>query len=188
MTTPCGRRNSLNKMRTGQFRPWQLMPILVSVMAVFLWSFARSGETLSSEMSRFHPFIGKWNTVSIFPESGLRVVGELEYRWVLGKNWVMVEFVGKHPEREYWEAYALIRHDSRGKHYVSYDFFNEKDPVQMIGKWISPRTLRFEISDKKSRSGIDYTIQDNGTVYQENWIEDPGKGKKITLRTYYSRK
>jgi hypothetical protein len=143
--------------------------------------------TTSEAMQRMAPFIGKWKTVSWYPDRGLRVPGELEYRWVLGKNWVLVIFVGQHPEREYWEAIAMIRFDPVKNCYISHDFFNDGDPIKMTGSWITPRTLRFELEDEKGSYGIDYTVNSDGTIYQENWVIPKNKSKKITLQTTYTR-
>ena len=143
--------------------------------------------TTSDAMQRMTPFIGKWKTVSLYPDRGLRVPGELEYRWVLGKNWVLVIFVGQHPERVYWEAIAMIRFDPVKNCYISHDFFNDGDPIKMTGSWITPRTIRFELEDEKGLSGIDYTVKADGTIFQENWIIRKDKKKKVTLKTTYTR-
>ena len=143
--------------------------------------------TTSEAIQRMEPFIGKWKTVSWYPDRELRVPGKLEYRWVLGKNWVLVIFIGQHPEREYWEAIAMIRFDPVKNCYISHDFFNDGDPIVMVGYWISKKTLRFEIKDDKGLSGIDYTVKEDGSIFQENWIVRKGKKKKVTLKTTYAR-
>jgi hypothetical protein len=161
------------------------------VIGVVCWmvlsGFGRAVDRASGAMEKLAPFIGKWKTVSLYPGRGLQVPGELEYRWVLGKNWVLVIFTGQHPEREYWAAIAMIKFDPIKKCYISHDFFNEGDPIQMTGFWITPTTIRFEIKDEKGSSGIDYTVKPDGAIYQENWILPKGKGRKITLKTDYTR-
>ncbi len=146
-----------------------------------------AGDTAPEAMQKMAPFIGKWKTVSLYPERGLMVPGQLEYRWVLGKNWVLVIFEGQHPERKYWEAIAMIRYDPEKKCYISHDYFNERDPVLMTGFWINSRTIRFEIRDDNGSSGIDYTVNPDGSIYQENWILPKGKERKVTLKTDYTR-
>lgn len=164
------------------------MAALIGVACWLVFSQIGTAADVASEaMQKMTPFVGKWKTVSLYPERGLKVPGELEYRWVLGKNWVLVIFVGQHPERKYWEAIAMIKFDVEKKCYISHDFFNEMDPVQMIGFWVTPRTLRFEMKDTDGSSGIDYTLKSDGTIYQENWILPKGKKRKITLKTDYTR-
>jgi len=162
--------------------------ILIGVACWLAFSgLGTAGDTTSDAMEKLAPFIGKWKTVSLYPERGLKVPGKLEYRWVLGKNWVLVIFEGQHPERKYWEAIAMIKFDVEKKCYISHDFFNEMDPILMTGFWITPRTLRFEMKDDGGSSGIDYTVKSDGTIYQENWILPMRKSKKITLKTIYTR-
>lgn len=146
-----------------------------------------NGETPSEAMKKLTPLIGKWKTLSLYPDKGLKVPGDLEYRWVLGKNWVLCDFVGRHPEREYWAAIAMIKFDPSKKCYVSYDFFNADNPIVMTGRWISAATIRFELKNEQGSSGIDYTVKEDGTIYQENWVLPEGKEKKITLKTDYTK-
>jgi hypothetical protein len=159
---------------------------LLVVSPLFLFS---TGNSFREQMNKLGPFVGKWKTHSIYPGKDGVIPGDLEYRWILGKNWMMVEFVGQHPERDYWEAYAMIKFDTVKNHYISYEFFNADNPTLMIGTWISPQTLRFETRDEKGNSegGIDYTIKENGTIYQENWRINKDNRREITLKTDYTR-
>jgi len=141
----------------------------------------------AAQMKKLEPFIGKWKTLSLFPGKDIQAPGDLEYRWVLGKEWLFVEFKGEHPLRPVWEAYAMIKYEPQKKCYLSFDFFNKNDPITMTGTWISPQTIRFETAAETGRSGIDYTINQDGTVYQENWLELKGQERKITLKTNYTR-
>lgn len=173
------------KKKQIQFRN-RITKIAVPVILFFacqLYASTGSGQTIE----RLTPFIGKWKTLSLFPESGERVSGNIEYSWVLGKNWVKVEFKGNHPERDYWEAHAMIRFDRMKNYYLSYDFFNTSDPILMIGRWISPDTIRFEFQDEEQHWGIDYTVRQDGTIYQENWQIMTDHQKKITLQTEYQK-
>lgn len=146
------------------------------------------GETKADAMKKLTPLIGKWTTLSLYPQSGLKVPGDLEYRRVLGKDWVLCDFVGRHPERAYWAAIAMIKFDAAKNRYLSYEFFNADDPTTMTGRWISPTTIRFEAEDDNGSSGIDYTVKKDGSIYQENWVLPKGKAKRITLKTDYTRK
>lgn len=146
-------------------------------------------EDAIAQMKKMEPFVGKWETRSVYPDRDRVMPGKLEYRWILGKNWLCVEFVGQHPEREYWEAYALIKYDPVKKRYLSYEYFNANEPTIMTGYWISADTIRFEFSDEKGSAGIDYTLIKKGTdytVYQENWVMPSGGERKITLKTDYT--
>jgi len=146
-----------------------------------------AGEAANEEMEKLRPFVGVWKTDSVFPDNGLRVGGELEYRYVLGGHWLLVRFVGAHPDRSFWEAVAMIRYDGEKDAYVSFDFFAAADPVRMTGRWISDATVRFLTEESGRTWGIDYTIREDGTVYQENWVVPAGGAKKVTLETTYSR-
>ena len=137
-------------------------------------------------MRKLSPFVGKWKTRSVFPESGQVVHGKLEYKFVLGGNWVHIKFVGKHPDRPFWEAIAMIKFDRKKNGYVSYAFFNADEPGIMAGRWISKKTFRLESKNEKGAMGIDYTVKQDGSIYQENWIVPKGGKRKITLRTNYS--
>jgi hypothetical protein len=171
------RRNSMRKLSI----------IILLFMLLFSGVFA-NGETKSAAMKKFTPFIGKWKTLSLYPDRGLQVPGDLEYRWVLGKDWVLCDFVGRHPERNYWAAIAMIKFDAAKNRYISYDFFNADDPTTMTGHWISSSTIRFEVTDDNGSSGIDYSVTEDGSIYQENWVLPKGKTKRITLKTDYTRK
>lgn len=160
--------------------------LLLLLIVTTTYLFSNDGQ-LTEDMKKLKPFVGKWKTRSIYPEKGLEVSGDLEYRWILGKNWMLVEFVGKHPERAFWEAYAMIKFDKSRNCYISYDFFNANDPIIMAGIWISPKTLRFETENGKGKSGIDYTLKKDGTIFQENWFIPKNKKKKITLKTFYTK-
>ena len=163
-----------------------LFLILIAVMPFTLFS---SVDAFTEQMKKLEPFVGKWKTQSFYPGKDTAVPGELEYRWILGKNWLFIEFVGQHPERAFWEAYAMIKFDTAKNHYVSYAFFNANDPSIMIGSWISIDTFREESKDEKGNStdGIDYTFKKDGSIYQENWIIDKNQERKITLKTYYTK-
>lgn len=146
-----------------------------------------AGAVWSPEMNKLNPLAGKWKTESTYPESGLKVPGDLEYSYVLGGHWLMVRFIGHHPERSYWEAVAMIKYDHDSRSYVSFSFFNRGDPVRMTGDWISETTIRFSVKEPDRSWGIDYTAKEDGTIFQENWLIGPSGLKKITLQTRYVR-
>ena len=139
-------------------------------------------------MKRLVPLAGKWHTTSISQKTGFKAPGELEYRFVLGEDWMFVEFIGKHPKRKVWQAYVMIKYDIGKKCYVSWDFFNKNDPVLMTGEWIKENTLRFKSEHEGILSGIDYFVKEDKTIYQENWVIDKEKNHTITLKTYYKRR
>ena len=156
--------------------------MLITGFMSFLSALNNNAEDMLKKMT---PFIGKWKTCSVFVDSGLEVKGNLEYRFVLGGHWIHVEFVGNHPSRPFWQAYVMIKYDEKKQSYVSHAFFSSGDPEMMNGHWISGKTLRFE--SKNEAMGIDYTINDDGTIYQENWIKPKGGEKKLTLKTSYTK-
>ncbi len=164
-----------------------LFLILMVGMGSLVW--AEQAKTFTEQMEKLQPLVGKWKTRSVFPGKNLEVPGELEYRWVLGKNWLRVEFVGQHPERSFWEAYVMIKFDTAKNLYIAYAFFNADDPVIEVGSWISDKTFRLESRDDKGKTvgAIDYTVKEDGTIYQENWVIDKNNQKQITLKTYYTR-
>ncbi|UCH98138.1 MAG: DUF1579 family protein [Candidatus Aminicenantes bacterium] len=163
--------------------------LILIVIVVTPFTLFPSGDTFTEQMKKLEPFVGKWKTRSFYPGKDAAIPGELEYRWVLGENWLLVEFVGQHPERDFWEAYVMIKFDVSKNLYVSYAFFTANGPTIMTGSWISTHTFRLETKDEKgnSISGIDYTVKTDGTIYQENWVIDKNKEKKITLKTYYNQ-
>lgn len=139
-------------------------------------------------MKKLLPLAGKWQTTSVSQKTGFKAPGNLEYRYVLGGDWMFVEFIGKHPKRKIWQAYVMIKYDIEKKCYVSWDFFNKNDPVLMTGKWVKNNTLRFESEHDGVLSGIDYTIKKDKTIYQENWVINKEKNHKVTLKTHYKRR
>jgi len=144
-------------------------------------------EQVVEPMKKMEPFVGKWKTLSLYPDKGLKVPGVLEYRWVLGENWLMVDFVGDHPQRDFWAAIAMIKFDAKKNRYISYEYFNADDPTIMTGYWLNEKTIRFEVTGDTGSSGIDYTLTEEGAVYQENWVHSKKGKRKITLKTDYTR-
>jgi hypothetical protein len=152
----------------------------------FIWPY--SAEGYEKMIQKLTPLTGHWKTHSTYTESGVEAQGDLKIRWILGGQWLLIEFVGQHPKRTVWEAYALIKYDSKKHCYLSFSFFDENSPVTMTGSWITPHTVRFLTKTENGSSGIDYTIKKDGTIYQENWMcSDQGK-PQILLKTVYRRK
>ncbi len=160
---------------------------ILLLMASVSLSADATAPAAEKQMKKLEPFVGKWKTRSVYPDKELEVHGHLEYRWVLGKTWLLNQFVGKHPEKDYWEAYAMIKYDAAKQCYVSHDFFNGNDPIIMTGTWITKNTIRFQYKDEKGKWGIDYTAKPDGSIYQENWVEGKKGTRKITLKTDYTR-
>ncbi len=146
-----------------------------------------SGETTNQEMKKLEPFIGTWNTLSVYPDSGLEIPGKLTNRWALGKNWMLLEFDGKHPKRPFWAAVVMYTYDAAKKRYIAHSFYSADGPIIFEGHWLSPTTISYSRTTEKSTSGIDYTIKPDGTIYQENWSTPTGQKRKITLKTTYTR-
>jgi len=162
--------------------------LFMMVIAAVLSHAADQPVTAQEQMNKLEPLVGKWKTLSFFTGKAEGIPGELEYRRVLGKNWLLVEFVGKHPEREYWEAYVMIKFDATKNAYVAYSFFGVDGPVIQTGSWVSEKTFRLEIRDEKGNSsGIDYNVKDDGTIYQENWLLDKDNQRQIRLKTVYTK-
>lgn len=168
----------------------KFMVLLLIQLILIPLTLLPSGDLFTGQMKKLEPLVGKWKTQSFIPGKEAAIPGELEYRWVLGKNWLFIEFVGQHPDRDFWEAYVMIKFDTTKNHYKSYAFFTADNPTIMTGNWISTKTFRLEIKDDKGKSlsGIDYTVKADDTIYQENWIIEKNGRKKITLKTYYKRR
>lgn len=130
--------------------------------------------------------VGNWKTVSTFPATGAQGTGDLSYRWVLGGAWLKVEYYGKRPDNRLWEAHGMIKYDPGKGHYISIVFFDSEGPYTFNGHWLDEKTIRFEIEMNGTKSGIDYTRKDDGTVYQENWRLSPEGERQVTLKTNYT--
>jgi len=141
----------------------------------------------NDEMKKLEPFVGKWKTLSVYQKTGLKAPGILEYRWILGKKWMFIEFIGKHPKKKYWGAYGFFRYDTKKKCYISYDIFDENEPTFTTGYWLNTKTLRFEDNKNEKVWGIDYTLTDKGNIYQENWVKNKENKRTVTLKTTYTR-
>jgi hypothetical protein len=160
------------------------LKIFISIVIFFNSFFVLNAGTDKDFMKKLEPFVGKWKTLSIYQESGIKAPGLLEYRWILGKKWMFIEFTGNHPNKKNWGAYGFFRYDEEKKCYISYDIFNENEPTYTTGYWLNDKTLRFE---EKGKWGIDYTIKPDGSIYQENWKRDKKSKRIITLKTDYLR-
>ncbi len=161
--------------------------VLVLFLIIFNFSICLKADSTSDKMKRLTPFLGKWKTLSIYQNNGLKAPGVLEYKWILGKKWMFIEFIGKHPKRKVWGAYGFFRYDQKRKCYISYDIFDENEPAFTTGYWLKDKTLRFEDKNNKKPWGIDYTIKKDGSIYQENWLINKDKKRIITLKTYYTK-
>lgn len=165
----------------------KLYTLALFSLLIFSSTLLLNAGTDSDPMEKLTPFLGKWKTMSIYQKDGLKAPGVLEYRWVLGKKWMFIEFVGQHPKRENWGAYAFFRYDKKRKCYISYDIFDEREPLFTTGHWLSKDTIRFEDKESKNKWGIDYTIKPDGAIYQENWVINKDGKRVITLKTYYTK-
>jgi len=150
---------------------------------------ANNRSQMSEQMKKMEPFIGKWKTQSFYTGKQEEIPGEIEYRRVLGNNWLQIEFIGRHPQRDYWEAYVMITFEPKKNSYIAYSFFNADEPTIMNGMWISANTFRLGKPNEKGKmnNGIDYTIKKDGTIFQENWTLDKNGQRQIRLHTTYTR-
>jgi len=141
-------------------------------------------EVLSAKHQAIDFLIGEWRTISEFPD-GRVGEGELEYRWVLGGSWMRVEFTGEHPDALRWEAHVMQRWNPSIDAYEAWVFGGDADPLRFRGVLVGDGHFRVEYSPEEGVvTGIDYHRMEDGTVLQENWMEDAG-GRWLTLQTSY---
>jgi len=169
-------------------KKWLILFFFMFWITEFSLLLPASVNNTGKMIKKLKPLIGNWKTHSHYPDSGMEAYGELKIRWILGGQWMFVEFIGQHPERSVWEAYALIKYDSKKSCYLSYSFFNENNPITMTGSWISSTTVRFKIKTNEGISGIDYTVKEDGTIYQENWLAPAQGERQVLLKTLYRKK
>jgi hypothetical protein len=170
-----------------------LFPRLAAVLAALAalglsvtWPVAPLGaqEALSPEHQAIDFLIGEWRTTSEFPD-GRMGEGELEYRWVLGGSWMRVEFTGEHPDALPWEAHVMQRWNPETDAYEAWVFGGDADPLRFRGVLLAEGHFRVQYSPEEGVvTGIDYHEMEDGTVLQENWMEDGG-GRWLTLQTSY---
>ena len=122
---------------------------------------------------------GTWRTVSTFIASGAEAPGTLTYKWVLGGEWMRIEFVGKHPQRDVWEAHGLMRWDPERKVIVSYVVFGPNDVSMMTGQPIEGGGISLTATTDGRAFGIDYHPRGENAVYQENWAIDVNGERQV---------
>ena len=157
------------------------------VITLFSAGFALAQQVDPAQMNEKLDFLeGTWK-LKMDLLDGTYGKGEICYKWVLGKSWMRIDFVGKRPDGRPWEAYGMQKYDSGKGCYVSNVYFGPGDPVTYTGKWIDGKTLRVELELNGRQTGIDYIDKDDGTILQENWfINDEGE-RVVVLKTDYSR-
>jgi hypothetical protein len=139
---------------------------------------------LSPEHERIAFLVGEWRTISEFPD-GQVGRGELSYRWVLDGSWMKVEFRGDHPSGTPWEAQAMQRWNPDQGAYEAWVFGGTGPPLHFRGTLEGPGHFRVMYAPEGApTTGIDYHRQEDGTVLQENWVDDGGD-RRTTLRTRY---
>jgi hypothetical protein len=139
---------------------------------------------LSPEHRRIAFLVGEWRTTSEFPD-GRVGEGELSYRWVLDGSWMKVEFLGDHPAGTPWAAQVMQRWNPDQGAYESWVFGGSGPPLHYRGESDGPGHFRVTYAPEAGPvTGIDYHHQDDGTVLQENWMDDGGD-RHIMLRTRY---
>jgi hypothetical protein len=161
----------------------------ISVLLFVMVSFAgvphlEAQQIDLTEHQRIDFLIGEWYTASEFPD-GRAAQGELSYRWVLGGEWMKVEFSGDHPGGGPWEAHGMQRWNPEQNAYEAWVFAAPGPPIRFHGTSDGPGHFRIEQSlESGGASGIDYRLQDDGSVHQENWITENGE-RRVTLETRY---
>jgi hypothetical protein len=141
-------------------------------------------STLSEAHEGIDFLVGRWYTASEFLDGRIGE-GELEYRWVFDGAWMKVEFHGEHPDGALWEAHVMQRWDPEAGGYRSWVFRPDGPPLVYRGSVPEEGLFRVEYSPEPGvTTGIDYHRRDDGTVYQENWVEEDGQ-RRVTLRTDY---
>ena len=138
---------------------------------------------LSPEHERIDFLVGEWQTVSEFAD-GRSARGALSYEWVLGGAWMKVHFDGDHPDGGVWEAHGMQRWNPETEEYEAHVYAGSGPPVTYRGSSDGPGHFGVALTTDSGSSGIDYHRQDDGTVYQENWVIEGGE-RRITLRTRY---
>jgi hypothetical protein len=139
---------------------------------------------LSPEHERIHFLVGEWRTTSEFPD-GQEGRGELSYRWVQGGSWMKVEFIGDPPGDGRWEAHVMQRWNEAVGAYEAWVFPEGGPPLLYQGSSEGPGHYRVEYTPEGGPTiGIDYLRQDDGSVHQENWVQENGE-RMVTLRTRY---
>lgn len=153
---------------------------LTIIFTLALAGSALAQDTTTVEMNKKLDFlIGKWKTASTVGEA--TYPGDLEYEYIMNKNWIKITFVGKNPARAYWEAHGLMNYDEKASKYVSWVVFNKGNPVPAYGHWADENTFRMEYGN----GGIDYKKTEGGGVLQINYnIDAEGKRTKTMTTTY----
>jgi len=143
-------------------------------------------ESLSPQHQAITFLVGEWRTTSTFPD-GRTGEGELRYRWVFDGGWMQVEFRGAHPDGDRWEAHVMQRWDPEAGGYRSWVFRDGGEPLLYRGTLVTPGHFRVEHTlEGGATIGIDYHRLEDGTVRQENWVEEGG-ARRVTLETAYRR-
>lgn len=158
-------------------------------------------QLLSPEHHRIAFLVGEWRTVSEFPDGSVGH-GELSYRWVLDGGWMKVEFRGDHPAGTPWAAQVMQRWNPESRAYESWVFGGGGPPLHYRGESEGPGHFRVTFTPDAGTpdtgpaagpvtgpitgptTGIDYRRQDDGTVFQDNWVLE-GDARRVTLRTRY---
>ena len=139
---------------------------------------------LPEEHQRIEFLVGEWHTTSEFPD-GSTAEGSLRYEWVLEGAWMRVEFHGDRPGGANWESHVMQRWNADEALYEAWVFGAGGPPLRYTGTSEAPGQYRIEApTDSGVRSGIDYHRQEDGSVYQENWVVENGT-RRVTLRTNY---
>ncbi len=160
-----------------------LFSIVVVIYSCLAWAQETDTSVIVAEVSKLDFLVGHWRTVSTIVQTGEQAPGELSYEKVLGGSYILCRFDGKHPSRDYWEAYVMITFDPDSGHYVSHAFFSHGPPVTYTGVWRDENTVTFTIDSGQSR--INYTRMPDGSVFQLNEALDAESNWRPALETVY---
>ncbi len=179
----------------GSTRP-RLVPLALGLALLALPAFPAPASAqvapsppavLSPEHRAMDFLVGEWHTRSEFND-GRVGEGRLSYQWVLGGEWMRVEFLGDHPDGILWEAHVMQRWNPASEEYEAWVFGGPGAPLRYRGSVPGPGRFRVEVATGDgSPSGIDYQATEGGGVVQENWTEREGE-RIVTLRTVYRRR
>ena len=120
---------------------WKAALILAAsfLFTAQLWAEDDPNEVVKAELGKLSFFLGQWITTSVTVPGGLEVSGDLSYESVLGGTYLLLRFVGDHPERPVYESYKMITWDASLGAYVAYTFARPGKPARTPAR---PRPAR----------------------------------------------
>ena len=179
---------------TGRISKLAITITILAVSMLFAGPLAAqddSNEVVKAELKKLSFFVGEWKTDSTLVPSGKKAPGELSYKYVLGDTYLLLRFVGSHPEKPVWEACKMITWDAGLGAFVAYTFPTPEGPVRYIGRWTADDTITYTREEPYPDGSLDrisYTRKPDGTIFQLNEATDADGNWQPRLRTQYTRK